>query len=667
MSLRLALVALGAVPVVARAQQPARSDTLHQHGDSLTRRVIELAPITVTATPARRFEPGSAIRVSPEAIERAPATDAYDLLRQTAGVEVHEQGQGPGLASDASVRGFSSDHSTDLALWVDGVPNNEPVNGHAEGYNDWNLLFPQAIQDLDVHKGPTSAFYGNFAMAGVVNVRTLERMRGVTLWLKPGAYGRAEGAVLAGVDRDTLAGVFGLRGVREDGWRPHSGYTLGQAHARLLDRLSSSATLDAGVELYATGWDSPGYLTNSHFEGGLYTIVGNATDGGFKRRAQERVSLRVVASPALLWRTTVYSTQGRWQLYLTIPPAGGRTEGSGNQTEEEDRRYGLGLTSALTWILPRSEITIGTDSRWDHARYENWFTTNRGRDSAQTLVTARQATGGLFVQSTFDFTPHLRVALGGRFDAQETRSTPDGSAARSASKTVWSPKLGALYHLGVPLDVYANVSRGFRQTDGVIVDPTRPFITEWAYETGLKLDAHALSASVAVFRMDVSNEQTFNPVTRTSTSGGASRRQGVEIELQGRLGDALALRTDWTFNDARYRQLVATDKTNLAGQRVFNTAKYVGTIGLELALPQERWQVGISSDLVGPYSPFDEPGVVRPTYGLVHVSGSATLGAALIEVGVRNVLDQAYRELEAGGFVSPGRPRSVYGTVRYAW
>jgi outer membrane receptor protein involved in Fe transport len=408
-------------------------------------------------------------------------------------------------------------------------------------------------------------------------------------------------------------------------------------------------------------------LTNSHFEGGLYTIVGNATDGGFKRRAQERVSLRVVASPALLWRTTVYSTQGRWQLYLTIPPAGGRTEGSGNQTEEEDRRYGLGLTSALTWILPRSEITIGTDSRWDHARYENWFTTNRGRDSAQTLVTARQATGGLFVQSTFDFTPHLRVALGGRFDAQETRSTPDGSAARSASKTVWSPKLGALYHLGVPLDVYANVSRGFRQTDGVIVDPTRPFITEWAYETGLKLDAHALSASVAVFRMDVSNEQTFNPVTRTSTSGGASRRQGVEIELQGRLGDALALRTDWTFNDARYRQLVATDKTNLAGQRVFNTAKYVGTIGLELALPQERWQVGISSDLVGPYSPFDEPGVVRPTYGLVHVSGSATLGAALIEVGVRNVLDQAYRELEAGGFVSPGRPRSVYGTVRYAW
>jgi iron complex outermembrane receptor protein len=167
--------------------------------------------------------------------------------------------------------------------------------------------------------------------------------------------------------------------------------------------------------------------------------------------------------------------------------------------------------------------------------------------------------------------------------------------------------------------------------------------------------------------MDVSNEQTFNPVTATSTSGGASRRQGVEIELQGRLGDALALRTDWAFNDARYRRLVATDATNLAGKRVFNTAKYVGTTGLELALPRERWHVGVSANLVGPYSPFDEPGVVRPAYGLLHVSGGATLGATQIELGVRNVLDQAYRELEAGGFVSPGGPRSVYGTVRYTW
>jgi hypothetical protein len=36
-------------------------------------------------------------------------------------------------------------------------------------------------------------------------------------------------------------------------------------------------------------------------------------------------------------------------------------------------------------------------------------------------------------------------------------------------------------------------------------------------------------------------------------------------------------------------------------------------------------------------------------------------------VGVRNVLDDAYPELRAGGFVSPGQPRSFYGSARYVF
>jgi outer membrane receptor protein involved in Fe transport len=670
MSLRLSALAVVAMPMVVRSQQPAPRDSAaatHQHGDSLTRRVFELAPVTITTTPSRRDEPTSTVRVSRRVLQRTPGTDAYDLLRQTAGVEVHEQGQGPGFASDASVRGFSSDHSTDLALWVDGVPNNEPVNGHAEGYNDWNLLFPQAIEDVDVLKGPTSALYGNFAMAGVVNVRTVERMRGVSVWLDPGSYGRAEGVVLGGFDHDTTAGVFGLRGVREDGWRPHSDYRLGQGHARLIHRLTPSTTLDAGVELYATGWNSPGYLTESHYTAGAYNIVANPTDGGFKRRAQERISLRVLASSSLLWRTTLYATQGRWQLYLTIPPAGSANEGSGGQIEQEDQRYGLGLTSALSWALPRAEITVGTEGRWDHAGFQNWVTTNRTRvDTGQTVVAARQASAALFVQATEDVTRHLRVTLGGRLDGQDTQSAPSGGAATSHAKAVFSPKLGALYHLTIPVDFYANVSRGFRQTDGVITDPTLPFITTWAYETGVKLDTRAVSGSIALFRMDVSNEQTFNPALNTVTSGGASRRQGVELEFAGRVTPALSLTTDWTFNDARYRQTVASNSTPLNGLRVFNTAQYVGIVTLELAPARAHWQLRAGSDVVGPYSPFDMPGVVRPAYGLVQLSGSIERKQTLVELGVRNVFNTAYRELEAGGFVSPGQPRSVYGKLRYA-
>jgi outer membrane receptor protein involved in Fe transport len=659
----LALVALAA-PLALRAQQPVRPDTLYQRSDSLTRTPIQLETITVTATPPQPQEPRTAVRVSPIVIQETPALNAYDLLRQTAGLEVHEQGQGPGFASDASIRGFSSDHSTDIALWIDGVPNNEPVNGHAEGYNDWNLLFPEAIDGVDVLKGPTSALYGNFALSGVVNVRTLERMHGTSIWLDPGSYTYLDGGVLTGFDHGPNSGVFGLRGLHDNGWRPNSAYTIGQGHARLVEALSQRTTLDAGVELYATQWDSPGFLTDSAFQARLYDIVENPTDGGFKRRAQERVSLRVLAGPSLLWRTTTYATQGRWQLYLTIPPEPGAGEGTGSQTEEEDLRYGLGLTSALTWQRNRTQVTLGTEGRWDHSDYQNWLTTDRVRDSAQTLVTGRQASGALFLQATQDLGRHFRLTLGGRWDLQNTQSTPQGDAATSAGKGILSPKVGLLYHLPRVGSLYMNVSRGFKQTDGVIEDPTLPFITEWAYETGIKIDQQYVSGSVALFRMDVSNEQTFNPITLTATSGGASRRQGVEVEAHVRPVPSVTLSTDWTLNDAKYLHLITEDGDTLNGARVFNTAKYVGTAALEVAPLFAPWRLRISTNVLGPYSPFDEPAVELPAYALLHVSGTVHVGAVEAQFSVRNLLDRSYPDLRAGGFVTPGQPRTLFGTIR---
>ncbi|HTR90304.1 MAG TPA: TonB-dependent receptor, partial [Trebonia sp.] len=611
-----------AVPATTLAQQPQQPDTTRARSDTLTRPPVMLHAVTITTTEPAHFDPASTTHVTPAQIQAAPATDAYDLLRQTAGIEIHEQGQGPGFASDASIRGFSSDHSTDIALWVDGVPINEPVNGHAEGYDDWNLLMPEAVSRIDVIEGPTSALYGNFAMAGVVNVTTVEHLNGAQLTTSAGSYGHVEGALLAGFDSEAASGVLGIRGVHDDGWRPNSGYDIGQLHGRLVEHLGAASTLDAGIELYGTTWKSPGFLTDSQFQARAFQDVTNPTDGGFKRRAQERVSYRLVAGPSLLWRSTAYATQGRWQLYLTIPPEPGAGEGTGSQTEEEDRRYGFGATSALTWLLPRGELTTGVEGRWDHSDYQNWFTTDRQRDSAQTLVTARQVSGAAFAELSLDFTQHLRATLGARYDLQETWSLPPGQAELSHGKGLVVPKFGLLYHMPEFGALYANVSRGFRQTDGVITDPTLPFITEWAYEAGVKVDRGPVDGHVALFQIDVSNEQTFDPITLTSVSGGASRRRGVEAGATVRVSDALALSTNWTFLDARYERLITEDGDTLNGARVFNTARYVGVVSATYQRPDRGWRLGLSLDALGPYSPFDEPGVVRPAYALVHVSGA---------------------------------------------
>ncbi len=661
--------ALVALPAILAAQQPAAPDTGRVSNDTLTRQPVALQAVTITTTVPQHYAPASTVRITPAEIRAAPAIDAYDLLRQAAAIEIHEQGQGPGFASDASIRGFSSDHSTDIALWVDGVPINEPVNGHAEGYDDWNLLFPEAISAINVIDGPTSALYGNFAMAGVVNVQTLEHLDGTKFTASGGSTGRAEGALLDGINGASFSSVLGVRGLHDDGWRPHSAYDIGQIHARMIANPDGPSTLDAGIELYGTRWNSPGFLSDSLYAARDYGFVQNPTDGGFKRRAQERLSYRLISGDgALLWRSTAYATQGQWQLYLTIPLEPGAGEGTGSQTEEEDRRYGFGATSALTWLLPRGEVTAGVEGRWDHATYQNWFTTDRRRDSAQTLVGARQASGAAFVQGSLDFTPHLRATLGARWDLQNTLSAPVGAVSASAGKGVVDPKLGLLYHIPEWGAIYASASRGFRQTDGVITDPTLPFITEWAYEAGVKLDRGPVSGTVALFRTDVSNEQTFDPVTLTASSGGASRRRGVEVSAALRPAPALTVKADWTFLDARYLHLVSAKGDTLSGAPVYNTSRYTGTAGITVAPPGLPWNLGVTFDAVGPYSPFDEPGVVRPAFLLVHLSaGVAVARGYELDLGVRNVFNRSYPELEAGGYVSPGETRTEFLKLRAAF
>jgi outer membrane receptor protein involved in Fe transport len=664
MHIRLWALAILAGPAALAAQQP---DSAQRAADSLARHQATLPEITVTASPAKPEDPNGTIQVTPQAIKRAPSLNPYDLLRQTAGLQVNDQSQGPGFASDATVRGFSSDHSTDIALWIDGVPNNEPVNGHAEGYNDWYLMLPSTIQSIDVIKGPTSALYGNFGLAGALNLRTRERMQGTEVSLQAGSYERADLSLLTGLDRPQTGLVVALRGLHDGGWRPNSQYTLGQFSGRLVQDLSPSTALDVSVLLHTTEWHSPGYITAEQFEAGTFDTVSNPTDQGYKHYGRERVSLRVLTGASTIWRSTLYATQGRWQLYLTTPPEGGGGEGTGSQTEEEDKRYGFGATTALTWTTDRADLTVGAEGRWDHSDYENWLTTLRSRDSAQTLVGATQLSGALLVQSAFQVAGPLRATLGARYDHLDTRSTPVGGSMVSGSKDVVSPKIGALVQVAPAVALYGNLSRGFRSTDGVIEDPGLPLITAWAYEAGAKFKFKAGTASVALFRMDVSNEQTFDPITLTSSSGGRSRRQGIEAEAAVALAPVARLNLAATINDARYEQLITEEGDTLSGARVFNTARFIGSASLDVGRVTATWFARVATNIVGDYTPFDEPGVVLPPYALIHLSGGLQLGRTGLELGIRNLLDHKYPELRAGGFVVPGQPISVYGTVRYHW
>ena len=153
-----------------------------------------------------------------------------------------------------------------------------------------------------------------------------------------------------------------------------------------------------------------------------------------------------------------------------------------------------------------------------------------------------------------------------------------------------SPKVGILLHLPHAAGrLYANVSRGFRSTDvGVIADPTLPFITEWAYETGAASRAPAdLNATMALFRTPTS--ATSRASTRSRCPRPAEARaggRGVELGLQAQVTPGLSVSGDFTAVDAKYKSLITEEGDTLSGTRIFNTARFVGSFAVAVGATQ---------------------------------------------------------------------------------
>ncbi len=662
--LGLALVALPRILAAQQPPAPAPRDTIAR--DSARRDTVLVLPAIRAVAPANpRPEAASSVVMSGEAARSIPASDAWDLVRRGTGIEIHAQGQGPGFASDAVIRGLTSDHSSDVALVVDGVPMNEPINGHAEGYADWNQILPELVKSVTVLKGPMSPRYGDFALGGVLNVETVPAVVGPRLVAAGGTYGYGRLAGITGTIGDAFGALAAADVAHDDGWRQHSASTTAHAMVRGQWELGGGRSVSAVLGAYGADWNSPGYLPLAAFDAGQLTQAADLTDGGDTRRLHAHATF-TAEGDGWSWHSMVYGYGGTWHLFLTIPPEGGAGEGKGSQTEELDRRLAVGGSSAITFSTGAFEVSGGVEGRADGATYDRYFTTARVRDSSDILVTARHYAGALFTQVAWSPSPRWRFSLGGRADALAYRSRrleSPGTAWASHLDGVVSPKAGVLYQLLGALGIFANVGRGFRAPDGVIGDPSLQPVREWASELGARWRSERVEASLVAFRMDVRGEQTFNPVTLTSSPQGRSRRQGIEADARVGLLPGLALFAHGTLNDARYVSFVDGAGADLSGQCVFQVAREVGEVGVDADAGGVTGSV--SASYTGAFTPIGESGVRTTPYTVVtaRVSFPLARGSTAV-VGVENILGARVTEVRASGFIAPGAPRRLIATWR---
>jgi iron complex outermembrane receptor protein len=168
-------------------------------------------PVTtsVTGKPQRAsLAPASLVVITRDQIARSPARSVPDLLKVFAGVDVNRWTAGQ---SDIAVRGGVQPYNARLLVLVNG----RQVYLDHYGMTDWNLLgVPlDAIQQIELVRGPASALFGFNAASGVVNIITVdplqERQLAATVEGGTHGYSRLSGVVAAPIGEHVAVKLSG--------------------------------------------------------------------------------------------------------------------------------------------------------------------------------------------------------------------------------------------------------------------------------------------------------------------------------------------------------------------------------------------------------------------------------------------------------------------------
>lgn len=152
-----------------------------QAQDNNTAQPVQLDTIVVTTAGGYEQNIADAAAtisvITAEELEKKSYSDVTDALKNVPGVFV----QGGGTNQTISIRGLGSAYTLFL---VDGKPMNDgsllTTNGGVQGASV-NFLPPiEAIERIEVIRGPSSSLYGSDAMGGVINIITKKHQDKVT-------------------------------------------------------------------------------------------------------------------------------------------------------------------------------------------------------------------------------------------------------------------------------------------------------------------------------------------------------------------------------------------------------------------------------------------------------------------------------------------------------
>ena len=412
--------------------------------------------------------PAQVQTISPQDIQQLVVERDYaNLFRQIAGVKAVNYGQGQ-LGTMVNMRGCKSSAGNEVAIFIDGVPQNYPCLTMNHGASEISWLSPELIEKIEIIKGPFSSLYGDFALGGVVNIVTKRSDPRPSVKAEGGRFGnfRALGIISsdAWIPTPLLAeDYYTINGYRDNSqlnqWSPFN---------------KVSCPLWGGIlslryNYFQAYWGAPGYWPIDWVKSGLVDPkwAYNTADGGRNRLYQLVLNYAPACGERGLY-VTLYGADFHHQRYYTFLPLNSSQSG-----RQDDRRYWGGRMYYNLVFGDIGSLTVGAETRQDSGETQQYTTVNRQRMTTTYDYNMRLSDWAVFLQGQIKPVEWLKIVGGVRWDCftQDFDNLGRPQNSGKGFPFIQSPKIGFVMTPTTNFNIFGNIGCGFRSPSYLEVSP----------------------------------------------------------------------------------------------------------------------------------------------------------------------------------------------------
>ncbi len=519
----LAVAAALHVPAFAADAQPEVVVTASRFGDAESK-----APVSLT-------------RISRDDIERSGGASLPEVLGMAAGLDVRPMSGALGIDTVVDLRGFGEAAGSNTLVLLDGQRLN-PVD--MSGI-DWSAIPLQNVSRVEVMRGTGGVLFGDRSVGGVINIITDKSgapraSAGLTL----GSYGYHRVDVAASGSADaTYFNVF-ANYADVNGWRRNTQGDQRALSGRVGRVLGDEREVFIDVSAYGDANGLPGSIKRADYEADA-SRARSLTDH------QKREGYRV--SPGL-----------RYAITDTLLLEGEFTYNSSRQNA---------VYAGTPYVANRDTTAFTPRLQWRHGLAGLASTTVGGLDVFHGSVnnvamdqSSSQLSRAFYLQNTTSLRPDLHLTVGGRRQivrqhAEDRVNAIDGEAthARNAfeaglawdvtSRTRLFTRWGQVFRFATTDELFGYDPLTYMPVfTGGNVRPQHGH----NLELGARYKTADLMLQGTLYRLSLTDEIGYNPITYANENFDRTRRQGVELEARWRALRTLELNAGLTAQNARF-------------------------------------------------------------------------------------------------------------------